>query len=213
MPVVLNPPDQRVVLPAVTWATYEKLLSDHADVSVPRFTFDRGVLEIMSPSSEHEECNRTLALVVEVIAEEWGLDIRNLGSTTFKREDFQRGFEADSCFYIQSAPQMSQRSRVDPAVDPPPDLVIEVDITNTALGKFPVYAEFRVPELWRYDGTRAAIFKLTGSEFVENEVSVAFPQLSAADLSRFLQQARTMRRPAWLKMLRNWARKSLPSRL
>jgi len=72
-------------LRGVSWGTYENLLSDHVDASAPRFTFDQGVLEIMSPSSEPEEYNRALALLVEVLAEELHMDIRNLGSTTFKR--------------------------------------------------------------------------------------------------------------------------------
>ena len=88
MATVLSLPEQRVILRGVSWGTYENLLSDHVDASAPRFTFDRGVLEIMSPSSEHEEYNRTLALLVEVLAEELRMDIRNLGSTTFKREDW-----------------------------------------------------------------------------------------------------------------------------
>src|SRR5262249_51872696 len=99
MASVLYVPDQRMILRNVSWETYERLLADHRDCSAPRFTYDRGTLEIMSPLPEHEESNRTLALLVEVVAEERELDIRNLGSTTFKREDLERGFEPDSCFY------------------------------------------------------------------------------------------------------------------
>jgi Uma2 family endonuclease len=160
----------------------------------------------MSPSSEREEYNRTLALLVEVLAKELRMDIRNLGSTTFKREDLQRGFEADSSCYIQTAERMSGRSHVDSAVDPPPDLVIEVDITSTALSKFPVYAHFGVPEIWRYDGKRVAIFKLTGGQYVESEASAAFPEVCNADLSYFLEQAKFLKRIAWLGILRSWAR-------
>ena len=206
MATVLILPEQTVVLRAVSWETYENLLSDHLNVSAPRFTFDRGVLEIMSPSSEHEEDNRTLALVVEVLAEELGMDIRDLGSTTFKRADLQRGFEADSCFYIQTAGRISLRSHVDPAVDPPPDLVIEVDLSGTALSKFPVYSHFGVPEIWRYDGNRVGIFKLVGREYVQSEASSAFPAVHGADLSHFLQQAKCLKRTGWLRMLRSWAR-------
>ena len=91
-------------------------------------------------------------------------------------------------------------------VDPPPDLVIEVDVTNTALSKFPVYAHFGVPEIWRYDGQRVAIFRLTGGEYVESETSVAFPGVYNADLSHFLEQAKCLKRTAWLGLVRSWAR-------
>ncbi|MFH4113561.1 hypothetical protein WAI92_20940, partial [Acinetobacter baumannii] len=86
-----TPAEQRVVLRNVSWEAYERLLRDHAEASSPRFFYDRGTLEIMSPSAEHEEANRTLSLLVEVIAEEFGIEVRNLGSTTFKRADLARG--------------------------------------------------------------------------------------------------------------------------
>jgi len=206
MATTLSLPEQRVILRSVSWQTYEQLLADHADASAPRFTYDRGVLEIMSPSTEHEIYNRAIAMIVEVLAEEMGLDIVNLGSTAFKREELQRGFEADSCFYIQTAERMSGRVHIDPSVDPPPDLVIEIDITRSSLGKLAVFSAFRVPEIWRYDGKRAEIFKLAGTEYVESESSAAFPVVSSAKLSHFLEQARSLKRTAWLRMLRAWAR-------
>ena len=57
MTVSLSPPDQRITLRNLSWETYRRLLSEHGEVSSPRFTFDRGVLEIMSPSAEHERHN------------------------------------------------------------------------------------------------------------------------------------------------------------
>ena len=117
---VLTLPEERVVLQNVSWETYERLLSDHVEASAPRFTFDRGRLEIMSPSSEHEEYKQTMALLVEELADGLGMDIRNLGSTTFKRSQLERGFEADVCFYVQSAERMHGKTPIDPAVDPGP---------------------------------------------------------------------------------------------
>src|SRR5947209_15786668 len=98
---IAPPLEQMVVLRSVSWDTYERLLADHRDSSAPRFTYDRGALEIMSPLPEHEKYNRAIAALVEVVAEARGLDFENLGSTTFRRDDLQRGFEPDSCFYIQ----------------------------------------------------------------------------------------------------------------
>ena len=122
--------EQRIILRGVKWETYECLLDDLADRTVPRLVFDHGMLEIMSPTAEHEEYNRTLALLVEVAAEEMDIDVRRLGSTTFKRRDLLKGFEPDSCFYIHSIEQISGKRRLDLTQDPPPDLVIEVDITS-----------------------------------------------------------------------------------
>jgi Uma2 family endonuclease len=93
MATAVSQMEQRVVLHEVSWITYEHLLADHLDYSSPRFTYDEGTLEIMSPSTEHEEINQAIAMLVELIAGEWRSDLRNLGSTTFKREDLKRGFE------------------------------------------------------------------------------------------------------------------------
>src|SRR5256884_2466459 len=130
---LLTPAEQRVVLQNVSWETYEHLLSDHVDASTPRFTFDRGVLEIMSPSAEHERYKQAMSLLVEMLADGLGIDIENLGSTTFKRSQLERGFEADVCFYDQSAARMHGKIHIDPAVDPAPDLVFEIATTNPAL--------------------------------------------------------------------------------
>ena len=102
MEAVKNSVEQRVVLYDVSWETYERLLADHLDNSVPHFTYDRGVLAIVSPLPEHEKINRTISLLVELLAEEFEVDLENLGSTTFKREDLKRGFEPESSFYIQN---------------------------------------------------------------------------------------------------------------
>src|SRR5207247_2926721 len=128
------------VLHGVSWKTYECFLADFENRSAPRFTYDRGTLEIMSPREEHERSNRTLALLVEVVTEERGLEIDSLGSTTFKREDVGRGFEPDSCFYVQNAERVRGKERIDLAIDPPPDLVIEIDITHPSMDNLPIYA-------------------------------------------------------------------------
>jgi hypothetical protein len=65
-----------------------------------------------------------------------GVDVESVGSTTFKRQDLERGFEADKCFYFQHAEQVRVRDEIDLAVDPPPDLIVDVDIKKKyALGR------------------------------------------------------------------------------
>src|SRR5260370_1019552 len=83
----------------------------------------------------YEELNRALASLVENVAVEWRMSFRNLGLTTFKREDLGRGFEPDSCFYLRNAERMRGKTRIDLTLDPPPDLVIEIEITHPSLDK------------------------------------------------------------------------------
>jgi Uma2 family endonuclease len=130
METIKSPAEQRVVLHNIGWDTYERLLANHENNSAPRLTYDRGELEIMSPSPEHEALNRSIALLVEFVASEMGIDVYDLGSTTFKREDLERGFEPDSCFYIENEERVRGKDRIDLTVDPPPDPVIEIGITS-----------------------------------------------------------------------------------
>src|SRR5690349_13948329 len=103
METLTQPAEQRIVLHCISWETYERFLVDLADSSAPRLTYDRGTLEIMSPLPEHERQRHNLATLVEIAAEARDLDLLGLGSTTFRREDLQRGLEPDACFYIQNA--------------------------------------------------------------------------------------------------------------
>ena len=161
----------------------------------------------MTPLNEHEECNRNLALLVEVFAEEFGIEIRNLGSTTFRREELERGFEADSSFYIQNEHRMRKKRHIDAAIDPPPDLVIEIDLTRDSINKFPVFAKLGVPEIWHYSAGRITIFNLEGETYRERRSSLALPALTAADLTKLLEASTSLKRTAWLRHLRARFRK------
>jgi len=180
--------------------------ADHADSSAPRFAYDRGTLEITSPVAEHEEPNRAIALLEEVVAEELGLDLRNLGSTTLKREDARRGVEPDACFYIWNEPRVRGKAGIDLALDPPPDLVVEIDITSPSLDKLPIYARLGVPEVWRYDENGVTILRLAGEAYVAAAESAALPPLTGAVLSRFVAESKRLPRTAWLRALRTWTR-------
>ncbi len=198
--------EQRVVLYDVSWETYERLLADHLDNSVPHFTYDRGVLAIVSPLQEHEKINRTISLLVDILAEEMDLDVENLGSTTFKRVDLERGFEPDTCFYIQNEERVRGKTELDLNVDPPPDLVIEIDITSPSLNRFPLFAGFGVPEVWRYDGERMHILVLEEDGYLERAGSLALPLLTSDVLTRFATEGTTLRRRIWMRQVREWAR-------
>lgn len=204
MALVLSLPEQRILLENVTWETYESLLRAHYDRSVPRFTYDRGQLEIMSPSSEHEELKDTVVLLVNTVTAEADINTRSFGSATFRRADLQRGFEPDGCFYVQSVDRIRGRAELDLTVDPPPDLVIEIHLTSPSLSKFPLLAQLGVPEVWRLDGGRMHIFRLAGERYVEQADSTVLPGLTAAVVMRFLDESRTLERPAWLRRIRAW---------
>jgi Uma2 family endonuclease len=206
MPAILSPPEQRVVLRDVSWETYERLLAELADSSSPRLTFDHGDLEIMSPHAEHERYNVKLADFIGVLAEEMDIDVEALGATTFGRQELDRGFEPDSCFYVQHAGRMRGKERIDLTIDPPPDLLIEIEFTRPAINKLAVFAAFGVPELWLYNGDRLAILRLSRGRYEAAEKSVVFSGISAPALTELLQEGKALGRTGWIKLTRAWVR-------
>ena len=208
MEKVKSPAEQRVVLHNIGWDTYERLLADHENNSAPRFTYDRGELEIMSPSPEHEKFNRRIAQLVLAVAEELNIEAEDLGSTTFRREDLELGFEPDSCFYNQNEEQVRGKDRIDLAVDPPPDLVIEIDITSPSFSKLPIYAQIGIPEVWRYDGERMTILVLEGSDYTERTESIVLPPVTSNVLADFVEKSISVKRTAWLKEVRMWSQEN-----
>ncbi len=206
MATVVSTDEQRILLRNVSWQTYERLLADQVDRSAPRFTFDRGELEIMSPSPEHERYNEAVRVIIDVLADELSLEIEGLGAATFKREDIERGFEPDSCFYVQNEARVRGKSRIDLSVDPPPDFIVEIEFFSPSHDKFPIYADLGVPEVWLCNGAKLAIFMLDGGRYVESDRSAALPSVASADLTELLELRKTSRRTSWLRGVRMWAR-------
>jgi Uma2 family endonuclease len=200
-----RPATDRVIVRNVSWKTYKQLLRDLENCSSPRLAFDQGVLEVMSPHLEHEETNRTLAAMVEIILEELNVNFRNAGSTTFKREDLDRGFEPDSSFYIQTVEQIRAKKRINLGIDPPPDLIIEVDLTQDSLNKFPLYAALGVPEVWRYEDS-LEIWALRSDRYTRRQTSFAIPVLTEQIVGELLRLSHRLERPAWLRQARRQLR-------
>jgi len=207
MTAVFSTPDQTVALTGVHWETYERLLADQEDRSGPRLYYDCGTLEIMSPSSRHERTKETLALFVQLLAGEMGVDFVSVGSTTFRREDLQKGFEPDSCFYVRNAETIRAKDKIDLSVDPPPDLVIEVAVTNPVLNKLSLYSAAGVPEVWIYDEDHVEILALDSKTYRQKAESSFLPGVTGATLQEFVFSSREMKSPAWIKSVRDWAAK------
>lgn len=204
-------PDQCILLSGVSWETYESLLADMQDSHAAHFAYDQGVLEIMAPSYEHESVKGHVALLVNILAEEFAIDVAGAGSTTFRRKDMAKGFEPDECFYIRHAEVIRGKKHIDLKEDPPPDLIVEIDITSPSLNKFPIFAAVGIPEVWRYDGAQVTILTLTGDAYVERPESVALPKVTSAVLTEFLTASKQLKRTAWLRQVRAWAREQLSS--
>ncbi|MBE9097193.1 MULTISPECIES: Uma2 family endonuclease [unclassified Tychonema] len=203
----LAPPQQIVQLSGISWQTYETLLAEIGDRQI-RLTYNRGNLEIMVPSPEHERFKTIMGRFVETLAEELDVKIEPLGSTTFKRPELS-GAEPDECFYIHNISAVKGKKRIDMNQDPPPDLVVEIDITSRSENSLQVYADLGVPEVWIYNGSRLRINRFEKGEYVEGEISLAFPSLPILEIVRFLDLAETMDYLELVKAFRNWVKSQI----
>lgn len=166
--------EQRALLRSIQWTTYLQLASE-MDRSGGLLTYDQGTLEIMTPSMPHESYGSLLARMVEMFTLIANIDVRTVASTTFKRSDLQRGFEADESYYIQHASNIQGVREVDLSIHPPPDLVIEIEITKSAIDKLSLLAAMGVPEVWRYNGSLLWMGSLLGEEYREVPQSIVLP--------------------------------------
>ena len=169
--------EQRVLLRSISWQTYE-MLADNPDRAGRLMTYDQGLLEIMSPSMAHESDKSLLGRLVEMYSLVRGIDLASSASTTFKRPDLKQGFEADESYYIQNEKLVRGKREIDLAFDPPPDLVIEIEMTRSAINKLALLASIGVPEVWRYDGETLWLGRLTDDDYqpiAASEVLDGFP--------------------------------------
>ena len=206
MAAVTNTAEQKVILDGVSWETYKRLLSENLEKTGTRFTYDQGALEIMVVSFRHEDLSRTIAMLVELIAAEMEIDCVAAGSTTFQRKDLAKGFEPDECFYIREPEMVRGKKELDLSIDPPPDLVIEVDITSPSLNKLRIYSAVGVAEVWRYNNDALSILKLRIGRYIEASVSSLLPGVTSSVLNQFVERSRSLKRNLWMREVREWAR-------
>jgi Uma2 family endonuclease len=169
-----------------SWDDYEALLIAAGEAPGLRISYDEGVLQIMTLSSEHEGYARLLEKLVDRLSARRRIRILSFGSMTMKRKDRDRGTEPDACFYVQRASVLGTKTRIDITRDPPPDIAVEIDVHQDSQRKLPLYAALAIPEIWRYDGRAVTIHRLEGGNYVPVPVSVALPVLDADTLARFL---------------------------
>lgn len=197
------------VIPDVTWDEYEELLDELGDGYAVRIAYTEGELEFMAPLYRHEKPKALVLMMVMILTQELGWEMESAGSTTLKRKDLKRGAEPDTCFYIQNAAQMIGRDTIDLRVDPPPDIVFEVDVTSKSKSKQPTYARFGVPELWRYDEGGFHIFSLSNGRYVERDASATFPFVGAQDFESLIERAKMTGQNATLTAFREWVQSKL----
>jgi Uma2 family endonuclease len=198
--------EERVVLQNVTWQLYELMLAQLGENRSVRLAYDQGILELMSPLMPHERSKRLLEKLIDIVLEELDIPAVSVGSMTCKREDLGRGSEPDSGYYLQNEPLIRHRETVNLEEDPPPDLVLEVEYSRSAVNKLKLYAAMGVPEFWRYNGKTLRIYQLFGQEYVQQENSLTFSPILVTEFPQFMQEAKDIGEVAMMKKFRAWVR-------
>ena len=146
-------PEKRVALDNISWQNYEQILNALGENRAARVHYYQGILEIMTPLEAHESSSENIGILIHILTEELNLNIKSLASTTLKIPDKNTGAEPDKCYYKKKEPAVRGKT-VNLNQDPPPDLVLEVDITNTDINKKQLYQDIQVPKFWRYNGKK-----------------------------------------------------------
>ena len=203
----LAPPTEVIHLSGISWQTYETLLKELSDRRL-RLTYNRGNLEIMAPFPEHELGKGLLSHFVETLAEESEISIYLLGSTTFNGPELS-GAEPDECFYVDNIDAVRGKKRLDLTRAPAPDLVVEIDVTNSLQNRLQVFTDLGVAEVWVYDGESLVIQQLQNGMYITSQRSQFFPTIPSPEIAGFLQQAYTEDYLALVKAFREWVRRQM----
>lgn len=168
----------------VGWEAYQALLAWRGERAVPRLAYRDGVLELMSPSLDHERIASMLRRLTEAWAEESQVSLNSYGSWTLRDDGVQRGLEADGSYVVGT--HRPER----------PDLAIEVAWSRGGLDKLPIYAALGVPELWYWRAGTLRVFVLDGGiyeEAGESQVLPGFPVQLVGELATAVDQTAAVR--------------------
>ena len=179
--------ERRFVLHGVPWPVYVALRDALDDQSGLKMTYLKGTLELMSPSTLHEDAKTIIGRLLELWAMERDLDLRGFGGATFRREAKERGLEPDECYKLGKLED-----------DGVPDIAIEVIVSSGLVDKMAVYAGLGVPEVWEWRPNSRAlvVHRLTEGAYERRDRSELLPELDLALLSSFVQPGENQTRLA-----------------
>ncbi|MDJ0688399.1 MAG: Uma2 family endonuclease [Xenococcaceae cyanobacterium MO_188.B32] len=205
---IIVKPGQQLLLKDISWKDFEEILEDLGEHRSSRISYSNGVLEIMVPLPEHEKGKEIIGEMVRILLDQLKIDFEPLGSTTFKNKQMNQAVEPDTCFYIKNYQAVIGKNKLDLSSDPPPDLAIEIDITNRT--QLDNYLLLGVPELWKYTRKGFQINLLDGKRYIESNTSPNFPDIPIVELiESHVKQAQTKGRSHAIRAFKQWVRENL----
>jgi Uma2 family endonuclease len=199
-----------VLMHGVSWDFYSRMLQEIGPSRSTRVTYDNGRMEIVTSSNLHERVSSTISWMIGKYASAADIDVTPDGRLTLRDEAKKLGLEPDECFYVAMEAPPASEGEFDLSVNPPPNLVVEVEISRGTIPKQPIYAALGIREIWRFNGQSIESLHLgEDGTYRVGERSLAFPSLPLAEFSRFVLSAvygshpKAMREyGAWLRTLK-----------
>lgn len=194
---------------AATWEEYEELLKATQDRRL-RITYDRGQLEIVAPSRRHEKRKGLLGRILEALLDHRRIPYDGAGSLTMRRRILRRGLDPDECYWIAHCAEMSGHEEYDPERDPPPDLVVEIDVSRSSINRLGIYAALGVPEVWRYaKDRRLTVYRLDEQGAYRTcDRSPTFPDFPLDVVERFVAMGLETNKAQAVWAFQDWLRES-----
>jgi Uma2 family endonuclease len=203
--VMQTPVQSGLVLDNVNWRDFKRWLQLLDGRRGLRVSYDRGTLEIMPLTFGHESIGSYLDRLVCVLTEELALPIASGGSTTLWRRLKRKGLEPDKCYWIANEAAVRGKDRIDLRTDPPPDLAIEVDITQSSVDRMGIHAGLGVTEIWRWRKTGLSFHVLQPSgKYTPVKSSLTFAGLLPADVERIVSLRGQQEENAVIRQFRAW---------
>ncbi|MDJ0703082.1 MAG: Uma2 family endonuclease [Leptolyngbyaceae cyanobacterium MO_188.B28] len=172
------PPGAVVRLPA-TWQDYHTLCQQRGDGSIPRIKYRNGEVLLISPLPKHGRDAHLIASIITTLLDHEGREYDAFTPVTMELPE-ESGIEPDYCFYIDHWEAVSGKERIDWQNDPPPDLVLEIDLTSYS--NVNDYLPYRVPEVWLYRKKQLLIYQLQTAEYRLQETSRYFPEIQPQEV-------------------------------
>jgi Uma2 family endonuclease len=168
-----------VVRSPATWQEYQRLCEQRGDNSIPRLKYRSGEVLLMSPLPKHGRDVSLLADIIKVLLDSTGCEYDSFTPVTMQLPE-ESGIEPDYCFYIDHWQAVSGKERIDWRNDPPPDLVLEIDITSYS--DVQDYLPYRVPEVWLFRNQQLLIYQLQGDKYGIASQSQYFPDVNLSEI-------------------------------
>jgi Uma2 family endonuclease len=164
-----------VVMMPATWQEYQQLAQQRSDRANPRIKYRQGEVLLMSPMAAHGRDASLLADVAKALLDYQDREYDSFTPVTMELPE-ESGIEPDFCFYIDNWQAVSGKQRIDWQTDPPPDLVIEVDVTSYS--DVADYLPYKVPEIWLWKKQVLKIYRLQDGAYVLQDWSELAPSIA-----------------------------------